>query len=199
MVAGTRGSLTRKGPMKTRENSILSAGIDTGKDKLDVAIPGTAKSFVVENSPNGWQVLAARFAAAGVNRIGIEATGGYERGLTRHLHAQGFTVLVLQPLQVRAFAQLRLQRAKHALGLDPRERPHRRRADCRLRTFARSGARSGQQAAARSAVRCAGGSPDLHRADRGRHHPHQDAYRAYPRSAAAAHRRGRLQAPGAAT
>ena len=98
--------------MKTRENSILSAGIDTGKDKLDVAIPGTAKSFVVENSPNGWQVLAARFAAAGVNRIGIEATGGYERGVTRHLQAQGFTVLVLQPLQVRAFAQLRLQRAK---------------------------------------------------------------------------------------
>src|SRR5437763_14656908 len=27
--------------------------------------------------------------------------------------AQGFTVLVLQPLQVRAFAQLRLQRAKN--------------------------------------------------------------------------------------
>ena len=99
--------------MKTRENSILSAGIDTGKHKLDVAIHGTAKSFVVENSPNGWQSLAARFAAAGVNRIGIEATGGYERGVTRHLQAQGFTVLVLQPLQVRAFAQLRLQRAKN--------------------------------------------------------------------------------------
>lgn len=99
--------------MKTRENSILSAGIDTGKDKLDVAIHGAAKSFVVENSPNGWQVLATRFAAAGVNRIGIEATGGYERGVTRHLQARGFTVLVLQPLQVRAFAQLRLQRAKN--------------------------------------------------------------------------------------
>ena len=172
--------------MKTRENSILSAGIDTGKDKLDVAIPGTAKSFVVENSPNGWQSLAARFAAAGVNRIGIEATGGYERGVTRHLQAQGFTVLVLQPLQVRAFAQLRLQRAKND------------RIDAGLIAACVTSARSEQQAAARAAVRCAGGSPDLPRADRGRHYAHQDASRAYPRSAAAAHRRRRLQAPGAA-
>ena len=99
--------------MKTRENSILSAGIDTGKDKLDVAIPGTAKSFTIDNSGTGWQQLAKRLAAAGVSRIGIEATGGYERGVTRHLQAQGFTVVVLQPLQVRAFAQLRLQRAKN--------------------------------------------------------------------------------------
>ena len=39
--------------MKTRENSILSAGIDTSKDKLDVAIPGTAKSFTIDNSGTG--------------------------------------------------------------------------------------------------------------------------------------------------
>jgi transposase len=99
--------------MKTPENSILSAGIDTGKDKLDVAIPGIADSFIIENSGTGWQRLAERLAAAGVSRIGIEATGGYERGVTRHLQARGFSVVVLQPLQVRAFAQLRGQRAKN--------------------------------------------------------------------------------------
>ena len=49
----------------------------------------------------------------GVGRVGIEATGGYERGVTRHLQAAGFTVIVLQPLQVKAFAKLHLRRAKN--------------------------------------------------------------------------------------
>ena len=49
---------------------------------------------------------------AGVSRVGIEATGGYERGVTRHLQDQGFTVLVLQPAQVRALARLHLCRAE---------------------------------------------------------------------------------------
>src|SRR6185436_19836714 len=45
-------------------------------------------------------------------RIGIEATGGYERGVVRELRAAGFTVLVLQPMQVKAYARLHLRRAK---------------------------------------------------------------------------------------
>lgn len=90
----------------------LTAGIDTGKDTLDVAVHGTASRFKLDNNPEGWQSLAAELAKAGAQRIGIEATGGYERGVTRHLQDQGFTVLVLQPLQVRAFAKLHLRRAK---------------------------------------------------------------------------------------
>ncbi len=45
-----------------------------------------------------------QLAKAGVQRVGIEATGAYERGVTRHLQANGFIVVVLQPLQVKAFA-----------------------------------------------------------------------------------------------
>jgi transposase len=33
----------------------------------------------------GWKRLAGELTEAGVKRIGIEATGGYERGVTRHL------------------------------------------------------------------------------------------------------------------
>ena len=48
-----------------------------------------------------------------VTRVGIEATGGYERGVVRHLRLAGFTVLVLQPMQVKAYARLHLRRAKN--------------------------------------------------------------------------------------
>jgi transposase len=48
-----------------------------------------------------------------VARIGIEATGGYERGVTWSLRAAGFIVVVMQPLQIKAFAQLVLKRAKN--------------------------------------------------------------------------------------
>ena len=50
---------------------------------------------------------------AGVGQVGIEATGGYERGVVEHLRAAAFEVIVLQPLQVKALAQMRLQRAKN--------------------------------------------------------------------------------------
>jgi len=89
-----------------------TAGIDTGKDRLDVAVHGRGSPFTVENTPAGWQRLAARLVDEGVKRVGIEASGSYERGVARHLQAAGFTVAVLQPLQVRAFARLHLRRAK---------------------------------------------------------------------------------------
>ena len=95
------------------EDITRTAGIDTGKDRLDVAIHGVGDPFTVDNTPAGWQSLTARLGHAGVQRIGIEASGSYERGVARHLQAAGFTVAVLQPLQVRAFAKLHLRRAKN--------------------------------------------------------------------------------------
>lgn len=89
------------------------AGIDTAKDKLDVAICGQASHWRVENTLRGWKRLRSELTKAGVVRAGIEATGGYERGVVRHLREAGLTVLVLQPIQVRAFARLHLRRAKN--------------------------------------------------------------------------------------
>lgn len=91
----------------------MTAGIDTSKDKLDIAVHGQAGCLTVQNRPAGWQQLVAEFTRIGVGRVGIEATGGYERGVTRHLQAAGFTVLVLQPLQAKAYARLHLRRAKN--------------------------------------------------------------------------------------
>ena len=95
------------------KTSTAVAGIDTAKDKLDIALHGQASHWCVENNLRGWRRLRSELAAAGVDRVGIEATGGYERGVVRHLQEAGFTVLVLQPIQVRAFAQVHLRRAKN--------------------------------------------------------------------------------------
>lgn len=91
---------------------MTTAGIDTSKATLDIAIHGCAGCRRVANTLPGWRALAAELAEAGVGRVGIEATGGYERGVVAHLRAAGFTVLVLQPIQVRAYARVRLRRAK---------------------------------------------------------------------------------------
>ena len=93
--------------------SMAVAGIDTAKDKLDVAVHGQASLWQVENTLRGWRRLRSELAKAGVGRVGIEATGGYERGVVKHLRAAGFTVLVLQPIQVRAYARVHLRRAKN--------------------------------------------------------------------------------------
>jgi transposase len=78
-----------------------------------VAIHGGHEHYQVANSPGGWRQLAAAFAKAGVTRVGIEASGGYERGAVGHLREKGFTVLVLQPIQVKAYARVHRHRAKN--------------------------------------------------------------------------------------
>ena len=95
------------------QNIMTTAGIDTSKATLDIAVHGRAERWQVVNALPGWRALATSLAAAGVTRVGIEATGGYERGVARHLRAAGFTVLVLQPVQVRAYAKVCLRRAKN--------------------------------------------------------------------------------------
>jgi transposase len=95
------------------ETITLVAGIDTAKDKLDIAVHGQAAQWQVENTRRGWRRLEAVLIEAGVTRVGIEASGGYERGVVRHLRAAGCTVLVLQPAQVRAYARVHLRRAKN--------------------------------------------------------------------------------------
>ena len=90
-----------------------TAGIDTSKARLDVAVDGQAGTWRVENAPAGWRRLAGEPCKAGVGRVGIEASGGYERGVVAHLRTAGLSVLLLQPVQVRAYAKAHLRRAKN--------------------------------------------------------------------------------------
>ena len=84
MVAGTNGSLDKAGATKMTQTNTLTAGIDTSKAKLDVAVEGSGECWQAANTPQGWGRLAAALVKLGVGRAGIEATGGYERGVVAH-------------------------------------------------------------------------------------------------------------------
>jgi transposase len=107
------GSLYKAGSKKMTQINITTAGIDTSKAKLDIAVHDRTERWQVGNTLSGWRTLVANLAKAGVTRVGIEATGGYERGVVEHLRAANFTVLVLQPMQVKAFGRVHLRRAKN--------------------------------------------------------------------------------------
>ena len=95
------------------QDTIIVAGIDTSKARLDIAIHASGACWQVDNTLAGFKQLATRLAEAKVTKVGIEATGGYEQGVVRHLRKCGLEVLVLQPLQVKAFACMKLKRAKN--------------------------------------------------------------------------------------
>lgn len=96
-----------------RQTTIKTAGIDIAKAHLDLAIGRDGPQARFPNTPDGWQAIAALCAREGVGRVGVEATGGYEAGLVAHLRAADVCVAVLQPVQVRAYARIRLRRAKN--------------------------------------------------------------------------------------
>jgi transposase len=95
------------------QTNIITAGIDTSKAKLDIAVHNRSERWQVANALPGWRALAANLAKAGVTRVGIEATGGYERGVVAYLRATRLIMLVLQPIQVKAYARVHLRRAKN--------------------------------------------------------------------------------------
>ena len=88
------------------------AGIDTGKRKLDAAIGHGAGELQVDNTLEGHAALSAWLQRHQVERVGIEATGGCEHDVVTRLRRDGFTVIVFQPSQVRAYARFHLKRAK---------------------------------------------------------------------------------------
>jgi transposase len=92
---------------------ITAAGIDTGKHALDEALADGTALERVTNDPDGHCRLAAWLTRRKVERVGIEASGGYERPVVAYLRRKGFTVVLFQPVQVRAYATYRLQRAKN--------------------------------------------------------------------------------------
>ena len=113
MVEGTKGSHHKEGSTKMSKHTMVCAGIDTGKRKLDVAVVEGSHQLQVANSPDGHTVLSAWLRQRRVKRVGIEATGGYEQVVVTTLRRDGFVVIVFQPAQVRAYAKFHLQRAKN--------------------------------------------------------------------------------------
>lgn len=90
-----------------------AAGIDTGKHKLDIALSSGGDVLQVANSEAGYVELHAWLRRHRIKRVGIEASGGYESEVVGWLRGRDYVVVVLQPMQVRAYARYRLKLAKN--------------------------------------------------------------------------------------
>jgi transposase len=80
-------------------------GIDVSKDRLDVMILPEGPCYSVSNDPAGWSELVEQLHRASIAAIGIEASGGYERGVMRALLAAGIPIRQINPFKLRQFAR----------------------------------------------------------------------------------------------
>jgi len=99
--------------MKQMKASTKCAGVDVGKPWLDASVHGETPLIRVANDQAGWAKLIAWLQSFEVTRVGLEATGGYERGVRAALEAAQFEVVVHQPQEVRLFARWQRIRAKN--------------------------------------------------------------------------------------
>jgi transposase len=80
-------------------------GIDVSKDRLDVMVLPEEQRSSVSNDPTGWANLVEQLRGLSIAAIGIEASGGYERGVMRALLSAGMSVRHVNPFKLRQFAK----------------------------------------------------------------------------------------------
>lgn len=88
------------------------AGIDISKDSLDVHVIPDGLSFSVSRNDKGLEELVARLKPMAPQLVAMEATGGFETMVAAALNANGLPGVVVNPAQVRHFAQALGKRAK---------------------------------------------------------------------------------------
>ena len=79
-------------------------GIDVSKDRLDAMVLPEQQSACMGNDPAGWAQLVEWLSDFSIGAIGLEASGGYERGVMRALLAAGLSVRQINPFKLRQFA-----------------------------------------------------------------------------------------------
>lgn len=80
-------------------------GIDTSKAWLDVAQCGEEQTRRFANDKDGWRELIDWLGPLQPTAIGIEASGGYERGAIGALVEAGLPISRLDPRRLRYFAE----------------------------------------------------------------------------------------------
>lgn len=83
----------------------MICGVDVSSAWLDASIGRTGTPQRFANTPEGIAELAAFCHAHQVDRVAMEATGGYERQAFALLSEHGLPVAILNPRTVRQFAQ----------------------------------------------------------------------------------------------
>ena len=90
----------------------IYVGIDVSKDRLDVHAHPSGKAFAVARNGEGLAQLVARLQELAPVLIAVEATGGFETVVAASLASTGLPVVVVNPAQVRHYAQALGKRAK---------------------------------------------------------------------------------------
>jgi transposase len=83
----------------------MLCGVDVSGQVLDAKVWPNGPELQVKNTPQGVAELAAWCKGQGVELAVMEATGGYERQAFRLLWANGVAAAVVNPRQVRRFAE----------------------------------------------------------------------------------------------
>lgn len=96
---------------------VNAVGIDVAKAKLDVVLvnaAGEEHSGVFANSASGFQQLQQWLSkrVTGDVHACLEATGQYSEAVAECLYQAGYTVSVVNPARIKAFAASRLSRQK---------------------------------------------------------------------------------------
>jgi len=89
-----------------------AAGVDAGRDFLDVAVAPSGRTRRLANAPQGVAALVAWLARNKVTRVVLEAIGPYAARLVRALADAGFEVGVVDPRRIRAWRTAEGRRAK---------------------------------------------------------------------------------------
>lgn len=92
--------------------TMIAAGIDVGRDSLDIAILPIGRSFRAPNVAQGIAVVVDRLKRAGVIRVVLESIGTYAQRLVRALADAGFEVGIVDPKRIKALRLAEGRRAK---------------------------------------------------------------------------------------
>src|SRR4051812_7808130 len=83
----------------------ISVGIDVSKRELVIAVHPTGEQWTTATTPAAIGTVVTRLRALAPQIIVVEATGGYERAVVAAMAVAELPVAVVNPRQVRAFAQ----------------------------------------------------------------------------------------------
>jgi transposase len=87
-------------------------GIDVSKDRLDVHVRPSEQAFVVTRDGKGLHELVERLRGVEPSLVAVEATGGFETVVAAAIAGAQLPLAVVNPAQVRHFAQAVGKRAK---------------------------------------------------------------------------------------
>src|SRR5690348_4276062 len=92
---------------------VRAMGVDVSKAELVAVVWPERERRAVSNTPEGWRALSVWAQALSVRRIGLEASGGYERGAAQAWADDGLWVSILNPERVLSFRRAQGGRAKN--------------------------------------------------------------------------------------